>query len=112
MQVDSGLGLAAALGCAVLPATSTLTGILLLATHLMEKMSMTGAPPGPLLWGPDAIMGALFGAGTFVFGGFIVPWLAHCIRRNFKVAELAHSLCFCSCAHLRVDHALPGPPLP
>ena len=88
MQVDSGLGLAAALGCAVFPATSTLTGILLLATHLMEKMSMTGAPPGPLLWGPDAIMGALFGEGTFVYGGFIVPWLAHCFRRNFKVGML------------------------
>ena len=111
MQVDSALGLAAALGCAVFPATSTLTGILLLETHLMEKMSMTGAPPGPLLWGPDAILGALFGAGTFVFGGFIVPWLAHCIRRNFKVAAFAHSPCFCSCACLWVDPALPGPPL-
>ncbi|KAL3158059.1 hypothetical protein ABBQ32_011669 [Trebouxia sp. C0010 RCD-2024] len=84
-EVDSALGLAAALGCAVFPATSTLTGILLLATHLMEKMSMTGAPPGLLLWGPDAIMGALFGAGTFVYGGFIVPWLAHCVRPNFKL---------------------------
>ena len=54
----------------------------------MEKMSMTGAPPGPLIWGPDAIMGALFGAGTFVFGDFFVPWFAHCIRRNFKVIPL------------------------
>ena len=89
MQVDSALGLAAALGCAVFPATSTLAGILLLTTHLMEKMSMTGAPPGPLLWGPDAIMGALFGAGTFVCGGFIMPWLVHCIRRNFKVEAVA-----------------------
>lgn len=70
-------------------ATSVLTGILLLATHLMEKMSMTGAPPGPLIWGPDAIMGALFGAGTFVYAGYVMPWLAHCLKRPFKVGVCA-----------------------
>ncbi len=85
MQVDSPTGLSAALACAIVPATSVLTGILLLATHLMEKMSMTGAPPGPLIWGPDAIMGALFGAGTFVYTGYVMPWLAHCLKRPFKV---------------------------
>ncbi|KAL0027903.1 hypothetical protein WJX79_001663 [Trebouxia sp. C0005] len=83
-KVDSPTGLSAALACAVVPATSVLTGILLLATHLMEKMSMTGAPPGPLIWGPDAIMGALFGAGTFVYAGYVMPWLAHCLKRPFK----------------------------
>ena len=46
---------------------------------------MTGAPPGPLIWGPDAIMGALVGAGTFVYAGYVVPWLAHCLKRSFKV---------------------------
>ncbi len=89
MQVDSPTGLSAALACAIVPATSVLTGILLLATHLMEKMSMTGAPPGPLIWGPDAIMGALFGAGTFVYAGYIMPWLAHCLKRPFKVGVCA-----------------------
>ena len=89
MQVDSPTGLSAALACAIVPATSVLTGILLLATHLMEKMSMTGAPPGPLIWGPDAIMGALFGAGTFVYAGYVMPWLAHCLKRPFKVGVCA-----------------------
>lgn len=89
MQVDSPTGLSAALACAILPATSVLTGILLLATHLMEKMSMTGAPPGSLIWGPDAIMGALFGAGTFVYAGYVMPWLAHCLNRPFKVGVCA-----------------------
>lgn len=83
-KVDSPTGLSAALACAIVPATSVLTGLLLLATHLMEKMSMTGAPPGPLVWGPDAIMGALFGAGTFVYAGYVMPWLAHCLKRPFK----------------------------
>ena len=50
---------------------------------------MTGAPPGPLVWGPDAIMGALFGAGTFVYAGYVMPWLAHCLKRPFKVGVCA-----------------------
>ena len=88
MQVDSVQGLTAVLVCAILPATSNLTGILLLATHLMEKMSMTGAPPNALLWGPDAIMGALFGAGTFVCLGYgcMMAWLVHCLGHTFKVS--------------------------
>jgi len=73
MQVDSPTGLSAALACAIVPATSVLTGILLLATHLIKKMSMTGAPPGPLVWVPDSSVGALVGLASLCWQATSCP---------------------------------------
>lgn len=78
-------GLATAIACAVVPALTVLCGVMLLMIHLMEKISMTGAPPPLLRWGPDAIIGALFGAGFYTTAGYLIAWLAHCIRKHFKV---------------------------
>ena len=81
-------GLSTAIACAVVPALTVLCGVMLLMIHLMEKISMTGAPPPLLRWGPDAIIGALFGAGFYTTHGYLVALLSHCIRRKFKVGLL------------------------
>ncbi|KAL4547458.1 hypothetical protein Ndes2526B_g06708 [Nannochloris sp. 'desiccata'] len=65
------------------PITVSLPTALTIATHVMEKIGLAGAPPGRFGAAvPDTAVGALIGVGLVVATGTLVPYIAVALGRH------------------------------